>query len=360
MRRLHLQRLLLCCALLLLPTSSALWFSMPPECDGRCWEEDVKHPLSSCDLEVVAGAITPAEADEVVAAAEAHAATHGWHSQRHIAYPTMDLPWTALPAVARIFDKLWGAMEASVRARCGIRPLDRLTPNDVFVVKYTPEGQAGLDRHRDASGFSFNAALSDPESYGGGGTRVWLDSRVDATVRPDRLLPEDGEVHKIAKGSTLVQGGRNVHEGLATTSGVRYIVAGFVGINRHCCGLRYAGWRGVMALIRVKAKNDAAKVNAGSAGDLPLWDYVLYREWLGFFAWIKVGVLKLGLVCGLVYVTWRSLTRASPRFNLLMQRAFGGAVGGGSSFAGDCVRRLARRRRRAMDSVLPTKHSLDD
>ena len=116
---------------------------MPPECDGRCWEEDVKHPLSSCDLEVVAGAITPAEADEVVAAAEAHAATHGWHSQRHIAYPTMDLPWTALPAVARIFDKLWGAMEASVRARCGIRPLDRLTPNDVFVVKYTPEGQAG-------------------------------------------------------------------------------------------------------------------------------------------------------------------------------------------------------------------------
>lgn len=119
---------MLCCALLLLPTSSALWFSMPPECDGRCWEEDVKHPLSSCDLEVVAGAITPAEADEVVAAAEAHAATHGWHSQRHIAYPTMDLPWTALPAVARIFDKLWGAMEASVRARCGIRPLDRLTP----------------------------------------------------------------------------------------------------------------------------------------------------------------------------------------------------------------------------------------
>jgi hypothetical protein len=114
-----------------------------------------------------------------------------------------------------------------------------------------------------------------------------------------------------------------------------------------------------MALIRVKAKNDAAKVNAGSAGDLPLWDYVLYREWLGFFAWIKVGVLKLGLVCGLVYVTWRSLC-ASPRFNLLMQRAFGGAVGGGSSFAGDCVRRLARRRRRAMDSVLPTKHSLDD
>ena len=162
MRRLHVQRLLLCCALLLLPNARALWFSMPPECDGRCWEEDVKHPLASCDLEVVEGAITPEEADDVVAAAEAHAAVHGWHSQRHIAYPTQDLPWTALPSVARVFDKLWGAMEESVRRRCGVRPIDRLTPNDIFAVKYTPEGQAGLDRHRDASTFSFNAALSDP------------------------------------------------------------------------------------------------------------------------------------------------------------------------------------------------------
>ena len=68
MRRLHVQRLLLCCVLLLLPDARALWFSMPPECDGRCWEEDVKHPLASCDLEVVEGAITPEEADDVVAA----------------------------------------------------------------------------------------------------------------------------------------------------------------------------------------------------------------------------------------------------------------------------------------------------
>ena len=162
---------------------------MPPECDGRCWEEDVKHPLASCDLEVVEGAITPEEADDVVAAAEAHAAVHGWHSQRHIAYPTRDLPWTALPSVARVFDKLWGAMEESVRRRCGVRPIDRLTPNDIFVVKYTPEGQAGLDRHRDASSFSFNAALSDPTSYGGGGTRVWLDSAV-RTLREKYLRAE--------------------------------------------------------------------------------------------------------------------------------------------------------------------------
>ncbi|ACO61682.1 predicted protein [Micromonas commoda] len=407
MRRLHVQRLLLCCALLLLPNARALWFSMPPECDGRCWEEDVKHPLASCDLEVVEGAITPEEADDVVAAAEAHAAVHGWHSQRHIAYPTRDLPWTALPSVARVFDKLWGAMEESVRRRCGVRPIDRLTPNDIFVVKYTPEGQAGLDRHRDASSFSFNAALSDPTSYGGGGTRVWLDSavrtlrekylraelegvvrdgtapgasaeargaaaRAEATldrppgtldvdgyvVRPDRLLPEDGETRKIAKGSVMVHGGRNVHEGTAIVSGTRHIVAGFVGLNRHCCTLRYSGWRGVMALVRVTAMNNSARggVRDKVGGRVPLWDYVLYEEWRGVFRWIRGASLVLALLSLAAYAAWHVATRLSPRFNLAARRALAVVAGYESSF----FRGLARKRRRAMRSALPTKHSLDD
>jgi len=391
---------------------------MPPECDGRCWEEDVKHPLASCDLEVVEGAITPEEADDVVAAAEAHAAVHGWHSQRHIAYPTRDLPWTALPSVARVFDKLWGAMEESVRRRCGVRPIDRLTTNDIFVVKYTPEGQAGLDRHRDASSFSFNAALSDPTSYGGGGTRIWLDSAVRRTlrekylraelegvvrdgtapgasaeargaaarakdtldrpagtldvdgyvVRPDRLLPEDGEAHKIAKGSVMVQGGRNVHEGMATVSGTRYIVAGFVGLNRHCCELRYSGWRGVMALVRVTAmKNSARLVRDKVGGRVPLWDYVLYEEWRGIFARIRGGSTRLALLSLAAYAAWRVRpTRLSPRFNLALNRLFAGVVGYESSGYGkngeyhERIRASARRRRRAMSSMLPTKHSLED
>ena len=365
---------------------------MPPECDGRCWEEDVKHPLASCDLEVVEGAITPEEADDVVAAAEAHAAVHGWHSQRHIAYPTQDLPWTALPSVARVFDKLWGAMEESVRRRCGVRPIDRLTPNDIFAVKYTPEGQAGLDRHRDASTFSFNAALSDPTSYGGGGTRIWLDSAVrilrekylraelegvvrDGTapgasaeargaatrakdtldrpagthdvdgyvVRPDRLLPEDGEAHKIAKGSVMVQGGRNVHEGMSTVSGTRYIVAGFVGLNRHCCALRYSGWRGVMALVRVTAMNSGQVAARDKFGEgVPLWDYVLYEEWRGIFRRIRWASLSLALLSLATYAAWHVATRLSPRFNLAAQRLFVGVAGYESSGL-DCVRGLARK-----------------
>ena len=365
------------------------------------------HPLASCDLEVVEGAITPEEADDVVAAAEAHAAVHGWHSQRHIAYPTRDLPWTALPSVARVFDKLWGAMEESVRRRCGVRPIDRLTPNDIFVVKYTPEGQAGLDRHRDASSFSFNAALSDPTSYGGGGTRVWLDSAVrtlrekylraelegvvrDGTapgasaeargaaarakatldrppgtldvdgyvVRPDRLLPEDGETRKIAKGSVMVHGGRNVHEGTAIVSGTRHIVAGFVGLNRHCCTLRYSGWRGVMALVRVTAMNNSARggVRDKVGGRVPLWDYILYEEWRGVFRWIRGASLVLALLSLAAYAAWHVATRLSPRFNLAARRALAVVAGYESSF----FRGLARKRRRAMGSALPTKHSLDD
>ena len=277
------------------------------------------------------------------------------------------------------------------------------------MVKYTPEGQAGLDRHRDASSFSFNAALSDPTSYGGGGTRIWLDSAVrtlrekylraelegvvrDGTapgasaeargaaarakatldrppgtldvdgyvVRPDRLLPEDGEAHKIAKGSVMVQGGRNVHEGMSTVSGTRYIVAGFVGLNRHCCALRYSGWRGVMALVRVTAMNSGQVAARDKFGEgVPLWDYVLYEEWRGIFRRIRWASLSLALLSLATYAAWHVATRLSPRFNLAAQRLFAGVAGYESSGL-DCVRGLARKRRRAMQSVLPTKHSLDD
>ena len=56
-----------------------------------------------------------------------------------------------------------------------------LTPNDIFIVKYTADGQPGLDRHRDGSFVSFNLALSNSRGdYEGGGTRVWDAGEVEA------------------------------------------------------------------------------------------------------------------------------------------------------------------------------------
>jgi len=38
--------------------------------------------------------------------------------------------------------------ETDVRRRCGVRPEDKLVPNDIFIVKYAPGEQPGLNRHR--------------------------------------------------------------------------------------------------------------------------------------------------------------------------------------------------------------------
>ena len=56
------------------------------------------------------------------------------------------------------------------------------------------------------------------------------------------------------------------------------------------------------------------------------------------------------------YAAWDVATRLSPRFNLAARRALAVVAGYESSF----FRGLARKRRRAMGSALPTKHSLDD
>ena len=251
-----------------------------------------------------------------------------------------------------------------MRRRCGVRPIDRLTPNDIFVVKYTPEGQAGLDRHRDASSFSFNAALSDPTSYGGrharlaglggenpsrevppggvGGSRSRRDrargvcerggpARAEATLdRPPGTLDVDGtssgrtgsyrrtarraKSPKAPSWSTAVA---TSTRGTAIVSGTRHIVAGFVGLNRHCCTLRYSGWRGVMALVRVTAMNNSARggVRDKVGGRVPLWDYVLYEEWRGVFRWIRGASLVLALLSLAAYAAWHVATRLSPRFN---------------------------------------------
>ena len=69
--------------------------------------------------------------------------------------------------------------------------------------------------------------------------------------------------------------------------------------------------------------------------------------------------MVLALLSLAAYAAWHVATRLSPRFNLAAQRLFAGVAGYESSGL-DCVRGLARKRRRAMQSVLPTKHSLDD
>jgi hypothetical protein len=280
------RRVALCALVLaaLARPARAQWTAMPPECEGRCWETDNEHPLARCPPDVLDHVVTAAQADALVRAAEAYAGVHGWTTKRHAQYPTTDLPWYVLPPEARtIIDDVWRVMASNVKKRCGLARDAKLTINDVFVVKYTPEGQPGLHRHRDGSFASFNLMLSDQTDYEGGGTRMWDANEVDkrkaeywAAERRERRddgssdatsVPRGGwtaydpkpnvlnvahaTVYRLDKGQMLTAGGFNAHEGLPVTNGARYIVAGFVGLNRHCCAFKHAGWRGLLGFFRV-------------------------------------------------------------------------------------------------------------
>lgn len=92
---------------------------------------------------------------------------------------------------------------------------DDLSCAELFVAKYEfKEGkQAKLDPHVDGTPYSFVVALNDPSSqFTGGGTRF---TESNCTFRPDDM------------GTVVIFSGKNEHEGVAVTSGVRYILTGF-------------------------------------------------------------------------------------------------------------------------------------
>ena len=90
----------------------------------------------------------------------------------------------------------------------------------MFVVRYDAEKQPYLSKHTDDSDISFNVLLTN--GFEGGGTRFWnrLLSSPFATVQPT-------EVGRVLTHSALIQ-----HEGLPITSGLRYILVGFLAVDR--------------------------------------------------------------------------------------------------------------------------------
>ncbi|XP_063772039.1 procollagen-lysine,2-oxoglutarate 5-dioxygenase 2 isoform X2 [Pseudophryne corroboree] len=85
-----------------------------------------------------------------------------------------------------------------------------------FVVKYTPERQAYLRPHHDASTFTINIALNTKDTdFQGGGCRFFrYNCSIDAPI----------------KGWSFMHPGRltHLHEGLPVTNGTRYIAVSFI------------------------------------------------------------------------------------------------------------------------------------
>ena len=195
-------------------------------------------PLSEAHRKVFTSAsavLSPKQCRAVTEAAERHAVEHGWTRDRHMAYPTNDLPATAAVLGAHTAAVLQDAVSGKLLPELAERfQLDRrrLDVQEMFVAKYEAGGLPALEEHEDGSEFSFvlalNAAQSDEQAgesnsaaecgsegeFRGGGTQfVHLGGR--PTYRPP-------------VGFATMFSGKNRHCGVATTAGVRYILAGFL------------------------------------------------------------------------------------------------------------------------------------
>jgi hypothetical protein len=175
-----------------------------------------------------------AACDTMLAAAGAHVAAHGYTTGRHPYHPTNDFDVRDCAALARRLDVAWRTVVAPTMAALfmgggggggrGHSSWRRdLVLREAFFVRYTPGAQSALAPHRDGHLLSFNILLSEPDSFGGGGTR-FLGGVEPPLMRPER------------RGDLTLHCGKLLHEGVAVTSGVRYIVVGFVDATAAAAG----------------------------------------------------------------------------------------------------------------------------
>ena len=138
---------------------------------------------------------------------------------RHAAHATTDvscldekaLRWVAGACIERVVPRL---AEAFGYGSDIVSP--DLVLADLFVARYSADGQRALEEHEDGSPFAFVVPLND--GFEGGGTQF--------------VEIEGAPIFRPAVGAALLFSGKNRHRGVATTEGVRYILAGFVDVRK--------------------------------------------------------------------------------------------------------------------------------
>ena len=151
--------------------------------------------------------------DWIIEEAEQKAKQMGsWTSSRHKAYPTTDIPVVAIESIRNTLANIVHTdIFPVIRKIFGIEKYF-LGINDLFVVKYDMYGQQSLEPHKDGSVFSFSILLNDPKDFEGGGTQIMSTE----------------EIYKLNKGGLLIHSGYNKHSGVKITSGLRYLLVGFI------------------------------------------------------------------------------------------------------------------------------------
>ena len=156
----------------------------------------------------------------IIDIAENYAATHeGWTKTRHTGYPTTDLP---LEAVFGRFSSIGALLAGEILPIMAEKyNLDEkyLRIGEMFIAKYefSAGKQSSLAAHQDGTPFSFVLSLNQADvDFEGGGTRfVHEEGGRGRIYRP------------LESGSGIIFSGRKLHEGVAVTRGVRYILTGF-------------------------------------------------------------------------------------------------------------------------------------
>ena len=145
--------------------------------------------------------------NDIIRLAEAYGS---WQTTRHDNYPTTDIPVHEIPELD-VQPELNRIVDLT-KSNYNLEHSSKLTPFDVFVVKYDAKGQRELGVHRDKSELSFVLLLSNPSDFEGGGTYY---EHADMTISPEQ-------------GGLVLHCGKSKHAGKAITSGTRYILIGFM------------------------------------------------------------------------------------------------------------------------------------
>lgn len=175
------------------------------------------HPQNQTSTIAQMPLLTVQECELVTKHAEEHAKAHGgWQKKRHRNYPTTDLPLYDVKALSAWWNNtVQPRLETAMRKLLDVHDSDVFVMRDLFVVKYTSEGQRGLELHSDGSHLSYNVLLSPSDDFEGGGTYFRGPAQ---------------EIHP-PQGSVLLHESHTMHQGLNVTTGQRFILVGFVWVS---------------------------------------------------------------------------------------------------------------------------------
>jgi len=138
----------------------------------------------------------------------------GWTTERHVNYPTTDLPVNKIPGIFGLILETMNTVCDKIKKSYGLHDSMGIDIQDLFIVKYSMDAQNHLEMHHDGSFLSFNILLSNPNDFEGGGTYF-----------------DDGLIFYPEQGDLLIHSSKINHAGLPITKGLRYLLVGFLNIN---------------------------------------------------------------------------------------------------------------------------------